>query len=136
MTEQASGKVSNQFGTGLKLLGVAHFERERKATDPGTYMSVQYDLVVPKGTQAITVEPICLDMAFGERDNCYPRQLADIWYEIRPDLDGAGKLIVTEDSGELHCKFDFEAGLQDSPTGDHTAAWSARFVLEVKAFGN
>jgi len=135
MTEQAHGKVDRQFDSGLKLLGVAHFLRERKATDSGTYMSVEYDLVVPEGTQAIDVEAICLDMAFGERENCYPRQFADIWYEVRPDLGQDGRLKVTKVDGESHCKFEFEAGLQDSPTAEHTAAWSARFVLQVKVFG-
>jgi hypothetical protein len=135
MTLQAHGKVDRQFGSGLKLLGVAQFVIERKPTDPSTHISVQYDLVVPDGTQAINVEAICLDMAFGERDNCYPRQFADIWYEIRPDLGEDGRLKVTKLDDEFHCKFDFEAGLQDSPTAGHTAAWSARFVLQVKVFG-
>ena len=133
--ETAHGKVEAQFGEGLKLLGVANFVREKKATDPLKFMSVQYDLVVPKGTEAIDVEAICLDMAFGERDNCNPSQFADIWYEIRPDLDDQGLLKVTMVGTEPHCKFDFEAGLQNTALTDDTTPWSARFVLQVKCFG-
>jgi hypothetical protein len=130
-SEIARGEVMRQYDRGLSLLGVAYFVLERKATDSGKYIRQWYELTVPAGTKAIDVQVMCMDVAFGERDVSSPQPLSGMWYEVRPDLDDNGILKL---DGE-HCTFVFEAGLQNSPTVDDTAPWSARFVLQVKCFG-